>query len=166
MGKELLLKAIKGGMKGELDSIAVYAQAKSRADSNDVKEFFAQRETEEKNHYNYLLRYFEEINEGRPMSSADTIIIKNDLKSPIFTTDFLKRIGSDQQLFSATAVAVLLEMNAIQYYKKCAEDTPEGELKKFFSHMAEWESGHYHDVLKIQEEAEQYFWQENRFEPF
>lgn len=166
MSKDLLLKALKGGMKGELDSIAVYTQAATRTESPEVKEFFLQREQEEKQHYNYLLTYYKEINDNRTLSSVDSMIISNQQKSPIISVDFLKRIGADQQLFSAIAVAVLLEMNAIQYYKKCAEETNEVELKKFFNHMAEWESTHYHDVLKIQQEAEEFFWQQNNFEPF
>ncbi len=166
MSKDRMLQAIKGGLKGELDSINLYQQALVRSDKEDVKTFFAERLEEEKNHYNYLLHYYNELSNDKQLSKADTVIIKNEKKSPIITIDFLKRIASDQQLFSAISTAVLLELNAIQFYKKCIDETDEPELQKFYTMMAAWEGDHYHDVLKIQEEAEHYFWDQNRFEPF
>lgn len=62
--------------------------------------------------------------------------------------------------------SLLLELNAARFYEDCAEQTPIDELSGFFSKLAEWEHAHYHDLLKIQEESERYFWETNNFEPF
>ncbi len=58
MDKVKLLQAIKGGLKGELDSISLYQQAADKA-SGEVKTFLLERVQEEKNHCNYLLRYWD-----------------------------------------------------------------------------------------------------------
>jgi len=42
----------------------------------------------------------------------------------------------------------------------------EPHLKAFFHSMAEWEGRHYEELLKIQEESREYWFETQNFEPF
>jgi hypothetical protein len=39
-------------------------------------------------------------------------------------------------------------------------------MKDFYSRLARWETGHYHALLKQQEELKEDFWSANGFTPF
>ncbi|MCB5230282.1 MAG: ferritin family protein [Candidatus Cloacimonas sp.] len=165
MKKEQLLEAIKKAMRAELDSVNLYQSALNASDDQEVKDFFQERVDEEKRHYNYLLNYYKEIESDKKLTDLGDIFSEPEAET-IFSEGFLRRIGEKQVLFSAISTAVLLEKEALQHYKNLAQDTDEQELKDFFSHMGSWETQHYMDVLKIQQEAEKFYWEINDFEPF
>jgi len=164
--KEALIQTIKKAMQGEMDSVTLYQNAADHSSDQDVKDFFVSRRNEEKNHYNYLLKYYQEISNDLQPSDMSTEL--NALKefNPIISEDFLKRIGEDQYLFSAISTALLLEKDAIDHYRKSASEAENVTLKSFFDLLANWETKHYDDLLAIQKEAETFYWQINNFEPF
>jgi len=164
--KEALILCIKKAMKGEMDSVTLYQNAANHTNDNEVKEFFQNRAEEERAHYNYLLQYYQELsNELDPSDLKDEFATQKAF-NPIISDSFLKRIGENQVLFSAISTALLLEKDAIEHYRKAAEDTDVITLKTFFEILVNWEIVHYEDLLKIQKDAEVYYWQLNQFEPF
>lgn len=166
MEKDNLLASIKIGMIGELDSVHLYTQAATHS-AGEVRKFFQNRVEEEKRHYNFLLQYYKEIAGSNEVSKITEAFMKEEqAPSPIITEEFVRRIGENQILFSAISTALLLEKNAIDFYDKCAEEMTVAELREFYSFIALWETKHYEELLTIQKEAEQYFWNENHFEPF
>ncbi len=166
MKKQDLLKALKDGMKGELDSVNLYGAALKNADDQAVIDFLRERVEEEKSHYNYLLQYYKEISDDSQLTDFADLQSGNEAISPQISDEFIKRIAEKQILFSSMSTAALLEKNAMDHYWKCYETTERPELKQFFKKMHQWESRHYDEILQIQKEAEQYFWTENRFQPF
>ncbi len=163
MLKEDYLKALKGGMKGELESITLYEIAKDYAESPEVRNFLDQRIEEEKRHYNYLLDYYNDLSADKPLCKAD---LSAEMVHPFISDEIIDRISGKQILFSTISTAVLLEKTAFEYYRKCADEADIPELKSLFHVLAEWEVQHYDDLLKIEKEAEKEYWQRNRFEPF
>lgn len=165
--KNKLLEAIKGGLKGEMDSVTTYKDAASKTDNEEVKQFFSERIKEEKMHYNMLIDFYKAIESDSDISELGKEI-KNMSpdKNKIFSDDFKRRIGENQAVFSAMSVAALLEKESMDYYEKCAQETDEPTLKDFFQTMKIWEEVHYEDVLDIQKEAEKHYWRINNFEPF
>jgi len=164
--KEQLLISIKKAVQGEMDSVTLYQSAANHSNDPEVKDFFMQRREEERRHYNYLLDYYQEIsNDLQPSDLTNTIKAEN-LSNNIFSAAFVKRIGEDQALFSAISTALLLEKDAIEHYRKCQQETDILTLKSFYEILVKWEMKHYDDLLEIQKEAEQYYWQINSFEPF
>jgi len=157
-----ILTALKDAMRGEMDSISVYQNALNSTQENEVRDFFKSMVKEEQNHYNYLVEYYKSLTDDVELKKIDFTQGKN----LIFSESFKQRIGESQILFSAISVATLLEKNAFNFYQKAAENTNIKLLKEFFSKMATWEKQHYDDLLKISEESEKYYWQQNRFEPF
>ncbi len=157
-----ILTAIKDAMRGEMDSISVYQNALNSTQDNEVKDFFENRVKEEQSHYNYLVDYYRSITDDTELKKIEF----TEGENLIFSENFNQRIGESQILFSAISVATLLEKNAFNFYQKASENTDNEILKEFFSKMATWEKQHYDDLLRISEESEKYYWQQNRFEPF
>jgi rubrerythrin len=166
MVNDPMLAAVKAGMKGELDSITVYEGAAAQSEG-EVREFFKERAEEEKKHYNYLLGYYKKMTTNlNPERNAAAELSGGDWRSSIMSEAFYRRIAGSRQLTAAVSAAALLEMNAIRHYRECAENATELALKDFFGVLVEWEERHYHDLIKIQEESERYYWDINNFEPF
>jgi len=164
--KENLINMIKKAMKGEMDSVTLYQNAANHSDDPEVKQFFLSRREEERQHYNFLLKYYQEISQDlQPSDLSPELKSAQDLH-PIFSKDFVKRVGQDQYLFSAISTALLLEKDAIEHYRKCREEADSVTLKSFYEILEKWEMRHYDDLLAIQKEAEVHYWQMNNFEPF
>jgi rubrerythrin len=165
--KDALLASLKDGMKAEMDSVTLYKSAAMNSQDKQVKDFFMERVAEEQLHYNYLLSYFHQVSKNEEPSETWGIEPhEHQIISPVISDEFIERIGESQVLFSAISTAVLLEKNAIDFYKKCQADTESQTLKKFFAMLVDWETKHYNDVLNIQKDAEVVYWRMNRFEPF
>jgi rubrerythrin len=165
--KEKLLNSLKDGMKAEMDSVILYQSAAQHSEDNDVKDFFMERVAEEQLHYNYLLTYFQQVSKDEEPSEIWGVEPHDHaMISPAISDEFISRIGENQILFSAISTAVLLEKNAIDFYKQCQSDTNIATLKKFFAMLVDWETIHYNDVLNVQRDAEVVYWRKNRFEPF
>jgi len=162
MEKNEMLSALKNAMRGEMDSIGVYKNALANSKDEEVKRFFKNLVEEEQRHYNYLLEYYQFITNEEEIRVIDT----KDAENMIFSDNFINRIGSTQILFSAISVATLLEKNTFEFYQRSADQTDDKVLKNFFEKMVVWEKKHYDDLLKIADEAENTYWQKNRFEPF
>lgn len=164
--KEHLLASLKKAMQGEMDSVTLYGNAANHASDREIQDFFLSRKEEERMHYNYLLQYYQEISNDLQPSDLSSSIDKNWDKHPMISDAFLKRIGGDQVLFSAISTALLLEKDAIEHYRQSMAEADNLTLKSFYELMIRWESKHYDDLLIVQKEAEEYYWQINQFEPF
>ncbi|MBM4403727.1 MAG: ferritin family protein [Candidatus Cloacimonetes bacterium] len=164
--RDQLLNSLKRAMKGEMDGITLYQNAADHSNDPQIKEFFQSRAEEERAHYGYLMQYYQEITNDIEPTNLSGISGEQTAFSPIISDDFVRRIGSDQILFSAISTAILLEKDAIDHYTRCAQETDLTTLKAFYGALADWEKTHYDDLLSIQKEAEVYWWNLNQFEPF
>lgn len=164
--KEQLITSLKKAMQGEMDSVTLYQNAAAHANDNEVKQFFLSRKEEERLHYNYLLQYYQEISNDIQPTDLSQTVKDSMVDHPIISDNFLRRIGEDQVLFSAISTALLLEKDAITHYRKSMEEAENLTLKSFYELMIRWESKHYDDLLAVQKDSEQYYWQINQFEPF
>ena len=164
--KEDLLRAIRKAMQGEQDSVILYETAAEHSPEQEVKDFFLNRGREERRHYSYLSHYYKEIEHDRTPTTLDEIDIAAANLHPIFSDEFIRRIGEDQYLFSAISTALLLEKDAFEHYRKCAEMAHNLTLQAFFGLMEGWEMKHYDELLRIQKDAELIHWEKNDFEPF
>ena len=160
-----VLAAVKGGMKGELDSVTVYEDA-ARASQGDVKEFFLERAAEEKKHFNYLLDYYRTKTINLTPERDAAAEIGRGWRSAIIGETFLKQVASSRQLSAAVAAAVHLEADAIRHYRDWAARAQSPELKSLLGTLVEWEEQHYSDLILLEEEMQRYYFEINRFEPF
>ncbi len=164
--KEELLRSIKKAMQGEMDSVTLYANAAAHSQDPEVREFFSARREEERRHYNYLLKYYQEIAQDKCPPEEELAALQQPNLHPMFSAAFVQRIGADQYLFSAISTALLLEKDAFEHYHKCSLLTDNITLQSFFGLLEKWEIRHYDELLGIQKDAEIYYWEQNNFEPF
>ncbi|MBI9105379.1 MAG: ferritin family protein [Spirochaetales bacterium] len=165
MSKKNMIEAVAEGIKGELDGISIYEAAAERS-LGEIKEFFLDRAAEEKMHYNWLASYYRKLMKAE---DADVDLLPGvlpDKPSPIISVEFLERIGSDSFLSAAISSSILLELNAIDHYRKSAEISDDLDVKMLFTELADWEKDHYEMLLKIQEDSRQSWYNAQSFEPF
>ena len=152
MVDQVLLEAVVTGLKGELDSVTVYSEAAERS-SGEVADFFRERAAEEKRHYNWLLAYHKELSGGAvPAHNLAAEVFAETKGSPLITPAF--------------AAATLLEFGAVAHYRRASEKAQSPALRDFFAALSSWEDGHYRELLRIQDESRQYWFEAQRFEPF
>ena len=58
-----------------------------------------------------------------------------------------------------------LELNAVNFYRQCAEESDNPEVKAFFNHLVKWEQGHYDGFAQELESLKEDYWQANNFVP-
>ncbi|MDD4224343.1 MAG: ferritin family protein [Candidatus Cloacimonetes bacterium] len=164
--KNEMLKAIKKAMQGEKDSVTLYESAARNAGAAEVQEFFELRADEERRHFNWLLKYYQEVSSDLLPSEPAAELSEAREERSIFSESFIRRIGEDQFLFSAISTALLLEKDSFEHYTQNARIADQSQLKEFFELLAKWEKKHYDDLLQIQQAAERHYWEINSFEPF
>jgi len=160
-----VLAAVKGGMKGELDSVTVYEEA-AAVSEGDVKEFFLARAAEEKKHFNYLLEYYRTKTINLTPERDAHAELGGSWRSAIIGEAFLRQVAASRHLSAAVAAAAHLEADAVRHYRSWLERAQAPELKRLLGMLVEWEERHYSDLLLMQEEMERYYFEVNRFEPF
>lgn len=166
MGTMNLTEALLSGLKNEMDSVTVYSEAAERA-QGEVAQFFSERAAEEKRHYNWLLEYYKKVQGGStPNYDLAAEVFGMDYKSPLITKEFINRLAADQYLVTAVATATLMEATAISFYRAAAESAPTKELASFFTTLMKWEEHHYNELISLQDELTQRWFEKQQFEPF
>ena len=164
MSKREMIMALAEGIKGELDGYTIYEEAAARSDG-EVREFFLERAAEEKLHYNWLSEHYRRLTADEPMEDYELGKIPEET-SPVISAEFLERIGKDRYLSAAIATSVLMEIGAIEHYRKSAENCSDPDLAELFLTLAKWETLHYEILLKIQEDSRELWFAAQGFEPF
>ena len=67
---------------------------------------------------------------------------------------------------SSLSIGIQLESSAIEHYKKQAQLFSDPIVKKFYTELADWESGHYHTLLRQFDLLKEEYWARNSFSPF
>ncbi len=160
-----ILSALKAGMRGELDSVAIYEKAASEA-SGQVREFFLERAAAEKEHFNFLLAYYRDKTVNLTPERSAEAEVGGGWRSAIVGEAFLKQVASSASLMAAVSAALHLEADAYRLYGDWSDRAESPELKRLLRLLADWEKRHYDDLLVIQEELERHYFDINRFEPF
>ena len=159
-----LLKAIKAEREGH----SFYQMAANCSEDSKAKEVFARLADEELDHMRFLMRQYESVlRSGQPTPSAQ-LGTSVDLSgpSPIFSDALKTRIQDAHFEMSALSIGIRLEMDAMQFYRSQAEAVDSPEARKFYTELAEWESGHYHALLRQQQELKEDYWSASGFSPF
>ena len=86
--------------------------------------------------------------------------------SPIFSERLRERINEAHYEMSALSIGIELEISAVKYYKQQAEAAEFTFVRDFYMQLSQWESGHYHALLKQQEELKGDYWAQGGFSPF
>ena len=164
MSNKEMIEALAEGIKGEIDGMTVYREAAERS-SGEVKAFFLQRAADEKLHYQWISEYYRRLLKDEDIEGVERGKLPEG-QSPVFSEDFLTRVGTDRYLSAAISSSILLEYNSIEHYRKSAEEAELPEVAELFRILTGWETEHYESLLKIQEESRRIWFAEQGFEPY
>jgi len=161
---EGLLKAIKAERYGH----DFYLMASQSTRDQKGKKIFEMLAGEELDHMHFLMGQYNSIlKTGRPDQSLK-LGSRVDLSgmSPIFSESLKERISDANFEMTSLSIGIQLEKDAIDFYKSQSDQTDDPRVKKFYTELAEWESGHYHALLRQQDELKEDYWANSGFAPF
>ncbi len=159
-----LMKAIKAERYGH----SFYLMAANSTVDTKGKAVFQTLAHEELNHMQFLRKQYYAIMEtGKPDESIE-LGPQADLSgmSPIFSDRLKSRIKDANYEMTSLAIGLQLEQDSMDFYHSQSEAVDDPVIKEFYARLAEWESGHYHALLKQQEELKEDFWSSGGFAPF
>jgi rubrerythrin len=168
--KEQLLKIVKNAIRVEYDGYQFYRLAEEKTSDAKGKEIFASLAKDETNHMQILKGLYQSVKEEGEFRFDEVKEIKSILEttseSPIFSKEFKARLDNSHFEMTALSVGILLEKNAIEFYKRSAEETEKEDVKKLFNYLAEWEGEHLRALVNQQKFLQEDYWTEARFYPF
>jgi rubrerythrin len=168
MNRDQILHALKQAIQAEVEGHHFYLMAARTTQDVKGREVFEQLAKDEVDHMEHLRAQYRSVLEtGAPDASlhlGPLPVLRGE--SPIFTEGLKARAGEAHFEMTALSVGVQLELQAETFYRKQAEECGDEGLAKFWNELAEWESGHYHLLLRQQEFLKEDYWSTNSFSPF
>ncbi|HEB31266.1 MAG TPA: DUF2202 domain-containing protein [Spirochaetes bacterium] len=163
-----LQKAFGTAMKGEIEGRELYRMVSERTDDPQARDVFKYLAEEENKHFETLEKMYHSTLKGEEINVPDLprLVEFKDVESPIFSEDFKNRIGQSHFEMSALSIALRLERDAADFYKKMAEESSDSGLKDFFKNLADWEEDHYRAIYREIQFLEDEYYQKNNFSPF
>ena len=163
-----LKKAFGMAMKGEIEGRELYRTVSERTDDPQAKDVFKYLAEEENKHFETLEQMYHSTLKGEEINipALPRLVEFKDVESPIFSENFKNRIGQSHFEMSALSIALRLERDAADFYKKMAEGSSDRRLKNFFDDLASWEQDHYRAIYREIKFLEEEYFQNNNFSPF
>ena len=163
-----LLDALRTAMEGERTGHEFYKVAAAHTEDPQGREVFEQLAAEELEHFEFLRKQHQSVAKNGELASGLTLGQAHALAAehPIFSVDFRRRLREAHFEMSALAIAVQLELNAINFYREQAAKAPHAEARQLFQSLLEWESGHYDAFIRQQQELKEAYWTDAGFAPF
>ena len=162
-----LLEGLREAMQAERYGHTFYKTAAMNTQDPTGKEVFLQLAREELEHFEFLAAHYRSLAETGKLSGAKLSgHAEVDPASPIFSEQLRERIQDAHFEMSALAIAVQLELNAINRYRELAAKAQIEEVKRFFEELANWESSHYKTFLNQQQSIQNDYWKASGFAPF
>jgi rubrerythrin len=165
---ERITKGLLRAIQAESDGENFYRMAAASTDDEQGKATFLRLAEEEREHIEFLThQYNHYLETGKP--DPNKVLSKPSSfegSHPIFSEKLKSRIGDAHMEMSALSIGIQLELNAINFYKTQATEIENQEVKKFFRELVDWETGHYHALLRQQESLKEDYWSSAGFSPF
>jgi hypothetical protein len=166
--KQTLLDGLMGAIKAERYGHNFYLMAANSTQDTKGKQVFETLASEELDHMRFLLGQYNAVLETGQTDSKLTLGRRLDLsgKSPIFSDSLKARVKEANFEMTSLSIGIQLEKDAMEYYQRQAEAAEDPDVNGFFVELSQWESGHYHALLRQQEELKEDFWSDAGFSPF
>jgi rubrerythrin len=163
-----LLTALKNAIEAEMTGHQFYLLAAKNTEDPQGKETFSRMAQEELDHFHALKKQYVAVLEKGEFdrSTKPLEIPPPQPASPIFSSGFREQVGQQHFEMSALSVGMQLELNAVNHYRKSAEESDDADIKAFFTQLMEWEQGHYDVFADELEQLRKDYWQANDFSPY
>jgi rubrerythrin len=164
---EEILKGLKTAIEAELMGHEFYKNAAKSTDDPMGKETFSRMAEEEMAHFNYLRHQYKSVMENGDYDFSKKLNKKQvkHADNPVFSEQIKDRIKDSHFEVSALSIGMKLEMDAMKYYRSCAETAHNKEAKKFYTELADWEKDHYLAFERQLENLKEEYFIANNFVP-
>jgi rubrerythrin len=145
---EVLLTAL----KLETDGRAFYLRASGMSQSSETKAMFERLASDEKNHFTFIQRQYDELRAGRGWSAIPEMekVTALDFGFPVFPKGRAVPavLPQDPTEEDALLFALAAEMKSCNLYSDAFRRTTDPEARQMFLQLAKAESGHF-DILML-----------------
>jgi rubrerythrin len=166
------LKQVTDGLqqafRTETDGYHFYTMAATAVQDPKGREVFNRLAQDELSHLRFLKTQYRSFMEKGRADEQAKLGPRSEWagENPIFSEKIHKRLDDAHFEMSALSIGIQLELGSEQFYRKEAEAAEDPVVAKFYTELAEWESGHYHALLKQQESLKEEYWSRGGFTPF
>jgi rubrerythrin len=166
--RKALTRALAEAIETERHGQHFYRMAARSTSDPKGKEVFTVLAAEEEQHEHFLEAQHAALLERGEIDPDAVLGTGADLSGddPIFSEALRGRIREAHFEMAALGVGVRIELASVQHYKSQAENAPTPDVKAFLESLAEWESNHYHALLRQQESLRELYWADSGFAPF
>ena len=163
-----MAEGLKQAIQSEGDGYHFYTLAAQNTADEQGRRVFEQLAREELDHLRFLRAHYTAILETGQLSPDAKLGPKADLSatSPIYSAAIRERLGEAHAEMSALSIGIQLEQSAARFYREMAEEAQDPQVAGFFNELADWESGHYHALLRQQDLLRDDYWSTGGFSPF
>jgi len=164
--RRIILEAVKTAIITELRGYEIYKAAAEKTTDASARLMFQSLANDEAQHKDFLERNFQSLLEKGEWSVPATPENLSPLdESEVITPQFLKRVKGGSFEMAVVAAGCELEMSAISFYKKAAEECPDEESAKVFRFLADWEKGHLESLSDLESRMKNDYFAERGFSP-
>ena len=162
-----ILKGLKTAMEAELTGHEFYKNAAKSTDDPKGKETFSRMAEEEMGHFQYLKHQYGAVMEKGAYDFSKEWNKKSHkhAENPVFSPEIRERVKDAHFEVSALTIGMKLELDAMRYYRSCAEKASDEEVKAFYRGLAEWEEDHFHAFENELDMLKEDYFQANNFVP-
>jgi rubrerythrin len=151
----------------EIEGYEFYNLAAQKCKDDGARKMFESLAKDEIEHHRILKEQYDSIiksGQFKPMRKPGRSRLK--VKSPVFSKRFLNSRKSKHFEMSALSVGILLEQNAIDFFRKQHKQVKDPKAKKLFKELADWEGEHLRALLAQKQFLQREIFAAARFEPF
>jgi rubrerythrin len=155
-----LEKVLAEALKLEADGQAFYQKMAQRADDADGKAMFEQLAADEVEHYTYIKRQADALEEGKGWKAIPEmdLVESLDAVSLVFPPDekVPEKLGDNPDEEEALLFGLGIETESFALYHNSAENTKNPEAKKLFMQLAGAEHRHFEILMQRYESRYHY----------
>jgi len=164
--RRIVLEAVKTAIITELRGYEIYKAAAERTTDASARLMFQSLANDEAHHKDFLEKNFRSLIENGEWSVPATPENLSPLdESEVITPQFLKRVKGGSFEMAVVAAGCELEMSAINFYTKAAEECPDAESAAVFRFLANWEKGHLEALTDLEGRMKDQYFAERGFAP-
>ncbi len=166
--RDRLAEGLMKAYQSEVDGHHFYRMAAQSTSDPRGREVFELLAKEEEDHARFLQTQHAAIRATGDVDSRATLGPQAELagKSPIFSDDLRSRVKDAHMEMSALSIGIQLELSAIRFYEAEAAAAAHPKVREFYERLVQWESGHYHVLLRQHDELKEDYWADGGFSPF
>ena len=165
--KSEMLEGLKESLLAERTGSAFYRMTAANTTDPKAKIVFEAMAKEEDAHFEFLRIQYRSVSQTGTFAGGITLSDQARLgdSSEIFSPALRAKISGAHLEMSALNIAIQLEVNSVNRYRKLAEKATTPEGKKFFTELVDWEQDHHDSLIKTQQELGEEYWKSVGFAP-